>query len=1123
MPASTSDLRTIFPIPNREDFFDLMYDRFHEILWRFSFLRKPYLLFINTLPRDYKEKLIVPRDKPQEYIYAGLGKLISNLEKNKKVQIPDNLEIKIQPLKQTRIEKGRGELVKKYFGKLTGDSLTLSEIYKISSGRMTGYFSGRLSKNQELERSVLDGLFPLEDYFYLSLPLLVFGEFDGMVHIIHHKDDREGLGFVKGNWEEDQPHFRMGAGNIIKAFSYETEAIWLDWEVIGDHLFQISAIQEVLNEIKEESLVKRLKREAKSGNKIFEELEYPQYYARNTPYYEARLKLTDEVTDKFYQQALKNAIVSILIDSYAHNVSAHSLTSLNWLMKLRSGKQKEREEKKAEWMRNLAELEGYLNREILAGDPLESLRKLIRDAESIISLSKENFSSDTYLVNYPGSMSTEMQPLLGYLMEKGAFWSGITRDLHYGGTVVSLFDLLWENFINNPLYLGTIAKTEGVTTLKLKIIVFEPQGKFYDNNEIVPKKVSVQGILSEINIKKSRQNDRYNDSTWELILRPGNKVLPGINQAEYEFLKDRSNFVQPGDAFLVLKAALSKIKLFLPGGIVGKHALFTMLENEIRNVKHYVHDAKALEKIRENGLTLALSVQEAPLRQDSPHSRPLYQLGIYLDEPTQLIRKSREAESNFLVQQRYEKLYEDIIDQKTKAIKLGGNYQDKICASMMLNNLFGKVQNGYTSPFRKEDKDSDRDNLYYPWVIPAIAEAGGQEGVIRDFQIRKPQIQTEDIPLWKQGYLKKIIHIWQGSVVKFLTPKQLNDKGGLPVWKWENPSRFKFLCLSGSDEEQTRLIYMARKEAGVIRLVKNCEGDSDSMKNFDEVELLKKGYKKWLPQWLSYDRLRIDFLEPAIREDADVMASNFSIIYDPNAGKWLMIDQEQNKMSDWPDEKRLVIQLKHGDEKLEAGNDTWVGVRKHGNYRQYFSESGKHLQEERMAELLESLGSKVAVFDSRARHRIRESNRNRILLYNRILNLYIFSEKLEEWENRKLEIPRDINFLIIHLTFIEQIVQKKYPGKLGKSESIVGFFIKNEIPAELYNRQNFILVLTTGRGRMDWWNDLVNEQPDNPYRDYARFVTFRPIESIVSAIEDAQAKADDIDLKYNLTKILFGS
>ena len=69
-------------------------------------------------------------------------------------------------------------------------------------------------------------------------------------------------------------------------------------------------------------------------------------------------------------------------------------------------------------------------------------------------------------------------------------------------------------------------------------------------------------------------------------------------------------------------------------------------------------------------------------------------------------------------------------------------------------------------------------------------------------------------------------------------------------------------------------------------------------------------------------------------------------------------------------------------------------------------------------------------------------------------------------------------------------------------------------------RDNFVLVITTGRGRTKWWTKLSEEEN---YSSYRRFTNFRPVESIISAIEDAVNRRDDIEVKYNLVKVMFGS
>ena len=69
-------------------------------------------------------------------------------------------------------------------------------------------------------------------------------------------------------------------------------------------------------------------------------------------------------------------------------------------------------------------------------------------------------------------------------------------------------------------------------------------------------------------------------------------------------------------------------------------------------------------------------------------------------------------------------------------------------------------------------------------------------------------------------------------------------------------------------------------------------------------------------------------------------------------------------------------------------------------------------------------------------------------------------------------------------------------------------------------RKNFILVITSGRGRTKWWKRLEEKRE---YMPFTQFTIFRPIESIISGFEDALGRKDDIELKYNLCKVLFGS
>lgn len=79
------------------------------------------------------------------------------------------------------------------------------------------------------------------------------------------------------------------------------------------------------------------------------------------------------------------------------------------------------------------------------------------------------------LVQYSGRLDKEIHVLLKFMLEKGAFWSGVTRDIHFGGKIIGLYGLLWNDFINNPLYLGTIARSEGIERMNRKSPFLPPK------------------------------------------------------------------------------------------------------------------------------------------------------------------------------------------------------------------------------------------------------------------------------------------------------------------------------------------------------------------------------------------------------------------------------------------------------------------------------------------------------------------------------------------------------------------------------------------------------------------------------------------------------------------------
>ena len=126
---------------------------------------------------------------------------------------------------------------------------------------------------------------------------------------------------------------------------------------------------------------------------------------------------------------------------------------------------------------------------------------------------------------------------------------------------------------------------------------------------------------------------------------------------------------------------------------------------------------------------------------------------------------------------------------------------------------------------------------------------------------------------------------------------------------------------------------------------------------------------------------------------------------------------------------------------------------------------------------------------------------------------------------------QNCHFLVLHLSFIERILQEQYASKASSDD--VDFFVRNILIPIVGDgnklRENFVLVVTSGRGRSDWWKNLYppaakesGEKP-RPASEFAGQIIFRPIESILSAIEGHSTQKDDFELKYRLTKVLFGS
>lgn len=1143
--AEKQNIREILPFPDIEDFYDQLQDRLHMVLGQF-FLDDPFTIFLTALPR--MENQIIHRFENFPLDYAGIPKQREQLELNPNKSLDAHWDFLLPTTPGSRYSGDvLGTVSSKLFSEMKLGDLELKDLYDDGTGKMADYFgiiseerraasSTHPESRREAEFHIIDKNLDISTYWYLSIPLIQFAEFDGIAHIVHSDADHQRV-IRKGKDGRQNINKRL-VGNIIKAFSREYEGLILDWDLVGANKEKKTV---VLSALKIASRDETYIGQGGKVNPILDELKYRQYYEKHLKYFEKRFEQNDAIPGLLYQQSLKNAIITILIDSFAHNVSAHSLTALNWWFKQRASKLKGRLS-----LADVAKVKQILEKDIPVGgknskdlqdllDPI--LNPYMGDAADI---------DDNYIVNYEGPMAKELQPLFKFLLEKGAFWSGVTRDYGFGGEVNDLFEALWRDFINNPLYLGTIAKTEEISQIAVRIVFYEPEDEALPNGVRckVKRKQLGGGDFAIINIKKPRPMDQVDKKALEdSFVEVGGQRLYYRDHRE---LAERSDFVQPSPEYAEVKKALQACKVFFPGGVVGRHALYTMLENEIRNVKHYT--GKDLKSIQQNGLTLAIGIQEKHVEPGKSGERELFKIGIWLKLNTDLSHPISKNQSDFLIKRKFDDLIGDVMDKtESHAPRLGGNFQDKICAAMLFNNTFASVQRGDANEHRTHaDKDTPRDTTYYPWIIPATAS---EDAPHEDFELTRenePDFDRIYPHKGKKGRFKKYFHCWKGANVKEL-PGHLSSSNieQEEFWSWDNLSRFRFINIQKEDGQKKEPLRSEVRKHGVIRVI----GDTipKDWLNDAQGRGTALAYRSWLPHWLGPSQLVIELKERPKGQNNFVPKGY--LVFDGANPLNTPDDQLLNQTFYYaPVSEKPEMPIRSSLKIAHAGTTSEPGViryRTHGIYKQYFTEvmeppaadgaEAAILPAAKIAELIEAMTTRIAIFDNRVRHRIKEKKRDDF--FRNTLGLMVDSEHTPvqdkttqqwegDWEFSKSFI-KDCHFLVMHLTYIESILRVKYGKEFSEDDSEIGYFIEKELQPLILDdngkiRENFVFVVTTGRGRNKWW-DRLKESKNPAYQAYKLFTIFRPVESIISIVENAINKEDDIELKYYLTKLLFGS
>ncbi len=1080
------NLREIVAFPRVDDFYRQLMDRSH--LLQTFVLRNKYTLFMNALPR--KRTRFISRYDNVPLIYAGIGRQRELLEGRENTGAYAHLDQHWNFLDAADLNSDTAVVSSKLYQSFSQGTFRLVDIAKRGSGHMLDYFDAILQPDpskpeptprQLAEYHILKEHFDLSKTYYTSIPLVLFGEFDGILHIVYNEEDRPTMQNPKALF------------SLIRSISGFYETLIIEWDLVGRNLEKSKAVMLPL----EESFYTNINR-----NPILKELKFDAYYREYLPFYQERIEFNDNLMhSKVYRPYLKTAILSIMIDSYAHNISAHSLVALNWWFKRRADHLR-----KARSVHHDATVEA---REIITDELPEGF-----DQDRLLELLRPwtdggptSAPEDVYdLVSQAGSLDREIQPLIQFLLQKGAFWSGIARDTPFGGESVDLFELLFHDFGNNPLYLGTITRAEGISRVGLRISQAAVCAiRCVKINQVHPVVFSELFLCVDLKHRQEDSNDFVNRRT----LATDNETY--YSWEEHPELELLSDFVRIGPEYGRVKKFLKSINVFFPGAVVGRHALFTLFENEIRNVKHF--RGEALKRMQTEGLELCISHQPGELGPPDTlgDQEAIHRIGIWLNEPSYLYDHDKKQN---LLRRKYNDLVRDIMNNKSFSPRLGGGFQDKICAAMLFNGNFSSVQNGDGNSLRDASDETPRDIAYYPWIEVSTApidDTTGAEICLNSRNVAEWNETDADQFLPEQGYFKKFFHLWRAADI-FPAGQEVSTD-----FTWENPARFKFLQ-ADRDPASFEMVYQDIKARGVLRAV-----NAKLPENGEEA--LAAAYDRWLPRWLGPDRGRLE-----LRMDGNLIGK---YVLDRDRGFYHYLSGDNALNNDEPSPAGTV-HFAHGGSDYQGEN---LRYRNHGVFRRYFpSQAGAFdqlpvaEQNLRRSELLEMLATETVIFDNRVHDRLKQENR--LNLYRDQLKLRVFgeaggdqAEEFSDWDDNKACILSSANFLILHLSFIEKILHRRYADDVEYEGENLGLFIDREITPYLLDdnnkiRPNFALVITTGRGRTKWWNRLRDHER---FGLFTTFTFFRPIESLISAVEDALSRQDDVELKHNLVKVLFGS
>ncbi|MDX2283665.1 MAG: hypothetical protein NW241_05855 [Bacteroidia bacterium] len=921
-----------------------------------------------------------------------------------------------------------------------------------------------------------------------------------------------------------------------------------------------------------------------TGNRILMHLKYDAYY----PHYLQLLIQEARMVREAERGRIKTAIISIIVDSFAHNIGAHSLIALKWWFQnrfqmlnrpipfskreddgqvitnihgLTLRQEIELEELKELGKHNLFYSQMYYSESARSDDDVSLLDwiHLMPEPQRRTALAFVDSVSGQLHAQLPMPVDHALYHFFEFMRNKSAFWSGVTRNIPMSGRQKSWTYLL-RSFIVNAMFLGTVAHSEGVNTIHIHVELLDEEGR-----------VKVGGEYARVCLDLIRQESALHAAMAD----------EGRN---HQFLTEGADFKPLYEAIQQLPP------VFLPGELIGQEAMFTILENTLRNIKHY---RDALETIRKEGLRMYISIQEtAYVRRDGTPSEELnlYKTGVWLHHPQPLVILHSESDKpRAVIDIQMERLKTRIIDQQGRVV-LGGSSQDKVCASFLLNGNFEAIEE---RDYRKAHKHA------YPYIFPAsepyqpqrpagylvqddifhvafrpdlradpglsVQEASEQRAEKYRNSMTAYLERLQALPEnddRRKGIIKKYFHLWKGENCRIVDPVTYSGEHV----QYENLSRFRVLAIRESNPDLYRQAVLALRESGIIRIIPAAGLDEEpaghtglTRGEAQEDPLYQRAMGAWLQYWLPKQPgqpVGCILQQPSGNDFEPVGMVRLETAGDFPVARYYNLaecDQYQTAHGALPADLP-VLRLAHGElNAFQRSSQDHCKIRSHTSLAKWVMPvdavdklANADSRKVQAAKLLETINTRITIIDNRIYSLIPVGMEDELRIdkkgpWRRLgqLNLMVYPEngKLFDTQHRT-EMIKQTHFLVIHLSFLESIWKNYWePSVKGNrikqpySEDEVYTFFNNEIRkfyinvtkgAQTQLPENFILVITSGRGRGSWAakDDVLDKEVLEIIRSQ---VTFRPIEALVQAVEDGISQGDDYQIKHNLCTLLFGS